>query len=144
MHRNTVAEARLAGLLIGVCLLFAPGLSQAIGLGKLTVHSALDEPLNAEIEFSSLSSRERKTLSASLASRADFVTAGIDRPPYLTNISFTVSKRVDGRYFLHLRTKKPFREPFLHFLLRVELLWRHPQYYLHLSSGVIFARCGVG
>ena len=120
VHRNTVAEARRAGLLIGVCLLFAPGLSQAIGLGKLTVHSALDEPLNAEIEFSSLSSRERKTLSASLASRADFVSAGIDRPPYLTNITFTVSKRVDGRYFLHLRTKQPFREPFLHFLLRVE------------------------
>jgi len=92
----------------------------AIGLGKLKVHSALDEPLNAEIPFTSITSKERRKLKAILASRGEFADAGIDRPAHLANIKFSVAKRVDGSYFLQLQTDTPFGDPFLHLLVRIE------------------------
>ncbi|MBE9515646.1 MAG: hypothetical protein IME93_01580 [Proteobacteria bacterium] len=94
--------------------------AQAIGLGKLKVHSALDEPLNAEIPFTALSKKERRKLKALLASRAEFDAAGIDRPAHLADIKFSVAKRVDGSYFLQLTTENSFRDPFLHLLVKVQ------------------------
>ena len=55
----------------------------ALALGKLKVFSALNEPLNAEIEFTSATEKEFKGLTVSLASRADFDAAGVDRQPLL-------------------------------------------------------------
>jgi len=95
-------------------------MSQAVGLGRLVAHSGLDEPFNGEIELLAPSAQELKTLTASLAARADFDAAGIERPPHLLTIKYTVSKRSDGRHVLHLTTDQPLREPFLHFLLQVE------------------------
>jgi pilus assembly protein FimV len=95
-------------------------MSQAVGLGRLVVHSGLDEPFNGEIELLAPSAQELKTLTASLAARADFDAAGIERPPHLLTIKYTVSKRGDGRHVLQLSTDQPLREPFLHFLLQVE------------------------
>lgn len=107
-------------LLCGFMLAWIPLAAQAIGLGKLKVHSALDEPLNAEIPFTTISSKERRKLKAMLASRAEFDAAGIDRPAHLTNIKFSVAKRVDGSYFLQLTTEESFRDPFLHLLVKVQ------------------------
>jgi len=97
-----------------------PTLGQAIGLGQINVRSALDEPLFAEISFTSLSAKERKKLKVELASRAEFSEAGISRPAHLTNIKFDTVRHADGRYYLQLRTDQPYREPFLHLLLKAE------------------------
>ncbi|MBI5613046.1 MAG: hypothetical protein HY942_08305 [Gammaproteobacteria bacterium] len=80
----------------------------------------MDEPFNGEIELLAPSAQELKTLTAALAPRADFDAAGIERPPHLLTIKYTVSKRGDGRHVLQLSTDQPLREPFLHFLLQVE------------------------
>ena len=106
-------------MLVGMMALF-PITSHALALGKLKVFSALNEPLNAEIEFTSATEKELKGLTASLASRADFDAAGIDRLPFLSGIKFIVSKRPDGRYFLELHTDQQLDEPFLHLLLQIE------------------------
>ncbi len=106
--------------LLVAALLLAPAYSHALGLGRLKVHSALNEPLNAEVEFSSITDKELKGLNASLATRADFEAAGIERQPYLSTIKFTVAKRLDGRYILQLQTEHPLDEPFVHFLLQIE------------------------
>ena len=116
----TISRIRILGLFLGALLAVVPALTHAIGLGKLKVHSALDEPLNAEIPFTSLTKREQKRLKAQLATRAEFSAAGIDRSPILVSIKFNVAKRVDGRYFLQLQTDDPFREPFLHLLVYIE------------------------
>ncbi|MFV1992792.1 MAG: FimV/HubP family polar landmark protein, partial [Acidiferrobacterales bacterium] len=108
-----------AGLVIGL-LAWLPSLTYAIGLGQLKVNSALDEPLNGEIPFTSLNSAERRKLDVRLASRSDFAAAGIDRSNSLRALKFTVAKRVDGRYFLQIRTDEPFREPFLHMLIHLQ------------------------
>jgi pilus assembly protein FimV len=105
---------------LGAVIAMAPAVAHALGLGNLRVNSALNESLNAEIDFTSISKRELKSLNVSLASRADFDGAGVERLPYLAGIKFTLAKRLDGRSFLQLQSEHPIREPFLHFLLQVE------------------------
>jgi pilus assembly protein FimV len=105
------------GLLLSFVL---PTASHALGLGRIKVHSALNEPLSAEIEFTSVTDKELKGLTAVLATRAEFESAGIERLPYLAAIKFAVAKKLDGRYVLQLTTDQQIDEPFLHLLLQVE------------------------
>jgi len=95
-------------------------MAHAMGLGRLVVHSGLDERLNAEIELTGASAAEIKTLRGDLASRAEFEAAGIERLPLLSTIKFSPVTRADGRSYLVLATEQPVREPFLHFLLEVK------------------------
>ncbi len=120
IHRTRLAWVWVLRAACGLALACLPLMSQAVGLGRLVVHSGLDEPFNGEIELLAPSAQELKTLTASLAARADFDAAGIERPPHLLTIKYTVSKRGDGRHVLQLSTDQPLREPFLHFLLQVE------------------------
>ena len=106
--------------LIAAVFLLMPLFAHALGLGKLVVHSGLDEPLNGEIELLSATSQEIKTVKSSLAPRADFDSAGIELPFFLTGIKYNVVQRNDGRSFLTLSTDEPVREPFVHLLLQVE------------------------
>lgn len=121
VNRPTKLRTRAARLcILGAVIAMAPGVVHALGLGNLRVNSALNESLNAEIDFTSISKRELKSLNVGLASRADFDGAGVEKLPYLAGIQFTLAKRLDGRSFLQLQTERPIREPFLHFLLQVE------------------------
>ncbi len=104
----------------GFIAAFFPFAGYALGLGKLTVRSALNEPLSAEIEVTSVSDKELKGLQVGLAPRSDFDQAGVERLPFLSQVKFTVSKRADGNYFIQLRTDQQIEEPFLHLLLAVE------------------------
>ncbi len=104
----------------GVLCTLLPLAGHALGLGKLKVHSALNQPLNAEIEFSSLSETEARGLKIGLASRTDFTAAGVERAPFLSQIKFTIVRRGEGRHVLQLATVEPFQEPFLHMLLQLD------------------------
>ena len=120
MYRNRRGLALVSRwLLVGIMALF-PLTGHALALGKLKVLSALNEPLNAEIEFTSITDMELKGLSVSLASRADFDSAGVERLPFLSQVKFVVDRKSDGRHFLRLSTQQQIDEPFLHLLLQVE------------------------
>ncbi len=120
-NRPRRAMGKTLGLCLGGVLALAlPAISYGLGLGSLKVNSALNEPLNAEIDFTSASKVELKSLNVGLAPRSEFNTAGVERIPFLTDIKFTVAKRLDGRPFLQLSTEQPVREPFLHFLVQAE------------------------
>ncbi len=106
-------------MLVGIMALF-PVAGHALALGKMKVHSALNEPLNAEIEFTSITDKELKGLNIGLASRADFEAAGVERLAFLSQVKFIVERKPDGRHFLQLRTDQQIDEPFLHLLLQVE------------------------
>jgi pilus assembly protein FimV len=103
------------------CALIAfPLVTEALGLGKLRVLSAINEPLNAEIELTSVTERELKGLNVTLAPPEVYASAGVERMPYLSRIKFIVSKRGADQYFLKLTSDDPLDEPFLHLLLQVE------------------------
>ena len=107
-------------LLAGILLVAVPLTANAVGLGRLKVKSALNEPLNAEIPLTDVSRRDVRSLEAGLAPRSAFEALGIDRPASLSNIKFTISKRLDGTYFIQLTTRQPYAEPFLHMLVQLE------------------------
>jgi pilus assembly protein FimV len=92
---------------------------QAAGLGKITLLSALGQPLNAEIEIVSLQPGE-EDLSARLATQQAFTQAGIDANPILSDVRFTIERR-GSTPILRLRSSQPINEPFLELL--VELTW---------------------
>lgn len=119
MHQNPW-KIGLARFVFTVGLLGSSSSALALGLGRMTLHSALDEPLRADIELTAVHPNDIRTLATGLAARSDFDNAGVDLAPHLRDIKYQVEQRPDGRYFLRLSTLQPVREPFLHFLLQVE------------------------
>jgi len=99
-----------------------PLLTYGLGLGPIKVNSALNENLDAEIEFTSATDQELKDLQIGLAPVGAFQAVGIEKTPQLSAIQFQVTRRSDGRPYLHLTTKFPYSEPYLHLLLQAE--WR--------------------
>jgi pilus assembly protein FimV len=104
---------------VAVLSLAAPLAVYAAGLGRLTVLSALGQPLDAEIEIVSLQSGEEQGLSARLASIDAFRQAGIEPNPVLAAARLTIEKR-DGRTVVHIRTPQPVSEPYLELLVEVQ------------------------
>lgn len=94
--------------------------SFAAGLGKITVLSALGQPLHAEIDVSA-AREELVSMSARLASPEAFKQVGIEYAPGVSGIRFLVDKRKDGQTFLRVTSDRAINEPFLDVL--VELTW---------------------
>ncbi|WP_273672126.1 FimV/HubP family polar landmark protein [Janthinobacterium fluminis] len=93
---------------------------QAAGLGKLTVLSALGQPLRAEIELTAVSADEAAALVAKLAPADAFRQANIDFNPTLLSLRFAVEQR-NGRQYIRVTSPQPVNDPFVDMLL--ELSW---------------------
>lgn len=91
----------------------------AAGLGKLTVQSAIGQPLRAEVELSA-SSEELASISAKLASPAAFKQAGVEFASSLAGVRISVDKR-RGRPVLVVTSDRAVSEPYLDML--IELNW---------------------
>ena len=102
-------------VLIGILM---PGLSHALGLGEITVDSALNQPLKAEIAVLSANPDEIIDIVAQLADPEAFDRIGLERPYGLTELQFKPAVR-DGLPVILVTTRKPVKEPFLDFLLDV-------------------------
>jgi pilus assembly protein FimV len=108
----------LTGALAGA--LFLSSAAHAAGLGKLTVLSALGQPLRAEIELTAVSNDEAGALVAKLAPPEAFRQANIEFNPALLSLRFAVEQR-NGRRYIQLTSAQPVNEPFVDMLL--ELSW---------------------
>src|SRR5271166_1384341 len=110
-------------MILMACLLslssLAPSLSHALGLGEIHLNSALNEPMNAEIDLIAASPEELSALRATLAGRDSFTRYGIDRPPFLSTLTFKVGKSKDGRDVLLVHSTEAIPEPFVTFLVEV-------------------------
>jgi pilus assembly protein FimV len=96
------------------------GSAHAAGLGRLTVQSALGQPLRAEVEVTAVSKDEAGSLAAKLAPAEAFRQAGLELNPILSNLRFGIEKRGD-RTFIKITSLQPVNEPFVD--LMVELNW---------------------
>src|ERR1700735_5190136 len=108
----------LPRLVLMACLLI-PSLSWGLGLGEIHLNSALNEPMNAEIDLIAAGPEELAALRASLAPKDAFTRYGIDRPPFLLTLTFKVGKSKDGRDVLLVRSTESIPEPFVTFLVEV-------------------------
>lgn len=94
--------------------------ADAAGLGRLTVQSALGQPLRAEVEVTSLTDDEASSLAAKLARPEAFRDAGLEFNPALTGLRFNVQRKGSGA-IVSIRSTRPVNEPFVDLL--VELTW---------------------
>ncbi|WP_217477164.1 hypothetical protein [Stutzerimonas stutzeri] len=98
--------------------LFYSGMALALGMGDITLHSALNQPLAAEIDLLDAGKLSSDEIRVVLASSSDFAQAGIDRPVFLQDLSFTPV--IDGdRSRIRVASSKPVREPYLNFLVEI-------------------------
>ena len=96
--------------------------AHAAGLGKLTVLSALGQPLRAEIELTTTASEDASSLAVKLASPEAFRSANIDFNPALLSLRFNVEQRA-GRPIIRVTSTQPLNEPFVDML--IELSWNN-------------------
>jgi pilus assembly protein FimV len=90
-----------------------PATSLALGLGDIQLKSALNSPLDAEIELVGASAEELSGLKVQLASRDTFARYGLDYPAFLTGITVRTAKGGDGRTVIQLKSTSAITEPFV-------------------------------
>ncbi len=116
-HRsNNAGRHALTGVAVAAACLMA-GPAWALGLGRLSVQSALGESLRAEIEVTSITPEEASTLQLRVASPDVYRTAGIDYNAVLGSAQVTLAQRPDGRSVLRLSSNRAVVEPFLDVIL---------------------------
>jgi len=107
---------KLAGAAALLCTL-AGNPVHALGLGRITVQSALGETLRAEIEVPQISAEEAASLRVGVASADAFKAAGLEYTAAVAGVQVTLQKRPDGRSFLRLSSTRPVTEPFVDLIL---------------------------
>ncbi|MBI2306536.1 MAG: pilus assembly protein [Rhodocyclales bacterium] len=119
-HSTLKLRASTLAIAAGFALSGLPLAAEAAGLGKVTVFSALGQPLRAEVELSA-TREELSSMKANLASADAFKAAGLDYASPLQTIRFAIDKRANGQPIIKLTSDKPINEPFVDMLL--ELNW---------------------
>lgn len=97
-------------------VLFAAAHAKALGLGEITVESALNQPLAARIELLQLGTVRPDQISVQLASESDFARFSIAREGFLNSIRFNVVQAGNSPY-VSLSSIDSVREPYLSFVL---------------------------
>lgn len=95
------------------------GLSSAIGLGEITLYSALNQPLDAKIELLEVGDLSADEVLARLASPEAFARSGVDRFYFLNDLRFTPVLQGAGS-FIRVVSSKRIREPYLNFVVELE------------------------
>ncbi|MDZ7888642.1 MAG: FimV/HubP family polar landmark protein [Pseudomonas sp.] len=116
-----MVRVRKLVLAIAAASALSSGMAHALGLGEVSLKSALNQPLVAEIELLEVRDLASGELIPSLATPEDFTKAGVDRQYFLTDLKFTPVLKPNGKSVIRVTSSKPVREPYLNFL--VEVLW---------------------
>lgn len=110
---------KVAGIVIGGAAALNSATVAALGLGEMTMRSALHEPLDAEIKVTNVESLDPEQIKVRLADQKTFDMAGVDRTYFLTNLRFNVTLDGNGNATINVFTQKSVKEPFLDFLIEV-------------------------
>jgi pilus assembly protein FimV len=110
-RKSALAMAMLGALTTGNVV--------ALGLGEIDLKSALNQPLNAEVELLSATDAEIQELKVSMGSPRAFEQAGVDRPLFLSKLKFNVTRNEAGKPVVQITSREVIREPFLDFLMEI-------------------------
>ena len=114
MHRwkfSVLAAAAVA------CSGFYASDASALALGRITVQSALGEPLRAEIDLPQITPAEADTLRATAAAPEVFRAQGMEYTQAMNNLQIQLQRRPDGTAVLRLTSDRPVNESFLDLVL---------------------------
>jgi len=110
---------RKSAVLAALLMVMAPRLF-ALGLGEITMQSALNQPMQAVIDLTSSAGTPIDSIKVSLASLEAHQRAGLTKSAALMDFKFTVEKGSGGNAVVHITSHDPVREPYLEFLLEIE------------------------
>ena len=122
MKRNSLYTGRFAltgAAFAAMCLVASNAL--ALGLGRLSVQSALGETLRAEIDVTSITAEEASNLNVRVAPPESYRAAGVDYNSVLPSTQVMLQRRADGRSVLTLTSDRAVQEPFVDVIL--EITW---------------------
>jgi pilus assembly protein FimV len=94
--------------------------AHGIGLGDIKLHSALNEPLRAEIKLIDVKDLTENQIIVDLAPADDFTRAHVDRDFMLNSLRFRLDLDNPRDPKVVVTTQQPIREPFLNFLVEVQ------------------------
>jgi pilus assembly protein FimV len=94
------------------------GVVSALGLGGITLHSALNQPLEAEIQLLEAGGLSADDVRVRLASEADFARSGVERIFFLNDLRFTPLFK-GNRSVIRVTSSKTIREPYLNFVIEL-------------------------
>src|SRR5512143_1541646 len=98
-----------------------PGSAAALGLGKLTVNSALGQPRSAQIELTAAGKEDLDSLAARIASPALYQQNNLTYQGVLSRARVTLERGGGGEPYLKVTTQAAVNEPYLD--LMVEINW---------------------
>lgn len=101
--------------------------AMAIGLGDLTVHSALNQPFDAEIALFDLGGTPLSMIRANLAPASEFERLGIEMSNMVSTLRFSVERNKTGQAVIRIRSDARMKDPFMQIL--VDLAWAKGQTY---------------
>ncbi|MFK0087670.1 FimV/HubP family polar landmark protein [Pseudomonas sp. NPDC090755] len=108
-------------LAIAAASALSSGMAHALGLGELTLKSAQNQPLDAEIELLDVRDLTAAEMAPSLAPQEEFVKAGIQRPDYLNDLTFTPVINPNGKSVLRVTSSQPLPATMVKFV--VQVMW---------------------
>ena len=111
-------SVRLLTKTLAVLSLLASTNGNALGIGEIKLHSALNQNLNAEISLT-LSGESASDIKVSLAAPEKFDQAGVSWTSFLSKIKFQTITHSNGSATIKLTSTEALKEPFLDFLLEV-------------------------
>ena len=120
-HRSSnIARFALQAVALAIAGLWSMQ-AAALGLGRLTVQSALGETLKAEIEITSMTPEEAASLKLRIAPPEAYRSAGVDYNAVLPSTQVQMARRADGRNVLRVTSDRAVLEPFVDVI--VEATW---------------------
>jgi len=115
-----MVSKKLAMMIAAIGILQA-NMTNALGLGELSILTSLNQPLEAEIALQNTADLDDSQIVAKLADPEDFNHAGISRNFFLTGVDFKVELDGQGSGVIRLTSRDPVVEPYLNFL--IETRW---------------------
>jgi pilus assembly protein FimV len=113
--------ATVRHLLIGLASSSAlySGFASALGLGEITLQSALSQPLKAEIKLLNAGELNDSDLRVGLAPAAVYARAGVDRLMFLNDLRFTPVFNGQSSV-IRVMSNQAVSEPYLNFIIEVQ------------------------
>jgi pilus assembly protein FimV len=125
VRRPEPPRAGAAAVLAAVLLLLGHGAASALGFGRLSVQSFQGQPLQAQIQVTSLSPAEQASLRLRVAPPQVHQTAGLVFGDVLAGLKAELVRQADGSYVVQLASDRPVNSVYVDLIL--EARWASGQ-----------------
>jgi pilus assembly protein FimV len=101
----------------GMFLTFFSSMAAALGLGEIKLNSALNQPLDAEIQLLHVRGLTENEVIVGIATPDEFTRAGVERNFFVTDLDFDLDLSAAQGPIVRITSSEPVREPFLNFVV---------------------------